>query len=284
MKNFLLVLAITGISLEAFSQIENVKISDELKFEKVYAGFDTKMIVPNDSLIANANASIRLGTALNLSLSEKVSIYAHGALQLSSAQEPFAITAFIVNIQLTTKLKLEVGLPPTATTFTRPHPITWQNQTESYAQSRIPGNKPGALLQYSLTDKLKLFYSFQNLDGQTWSNHLNITYGKFSIAGFVQEGNEAFVSMRLNNETIDANYNYSSLQKEHASSIFLNLTKKFTLFGDANYSSNSQKMEVSTLGIRRYFESKSYYTGGFLSAYHDIANRQTVFQLFLHLK
>lgn len=283
MRKFLIAIAILGISLKANAQIENIEISDELKFEKVYAGFDSKMILPNDSLIAIANASIRLGTALNWSVSNRVSIYSHGALQWSNAHQPFAITAFVVNIQLTKKLKLATGLPPTAITFTRPHPITWKNQTESYAQSRIPGNKPGALLQYSFTDKLKLAYSFQNLDGRTWSNHLNITYGQFSIAGFLQEGNEVFVSMRFYTDRIDANYNYSSLQNEHASSIFLNLTKKFAIYGDANYFTESQEMRVATFGIRRYFENKSYHTGGFLSISYDLANRQTAVQLFLYL-
>ena len=284
MKSFLLAFAILGLALEAHSQIAEIEISDELKLEKVYAGFDTKMILPNDSLYPLTVASIRLGTALNLSLSKKVSIYSHGSIQLSSNHNSFAIAAFVLSIKLTDKLKLGVGLPPTATTFTRAHPITWKSQTESYSQARIPGNKPGVILQYSLTDKLKLTYSLQNLNGRSWSNHLNIRYSHFSIAGFIQEGNDVFVSMRLNTNRIDANYNYSSPQNEHTGSVFLNLTKIIAIYGDANYFTDSHKMTVTTFGIRRYFETNSYGTRGFISIAYDLANRQSALQLFIYLK
>lgn len=124
MKSFLIAFAFLGPALQAHSHIEDIEISDELKFEKVYAGFDIKMILPNDSLYPLELASIKLGTALNLSLSKKVSIYSHGAIQWSSNHNSFAIAAFVLSIKLTDKLKLRVRLPLTATTFTRAHPIT----------------------------------------------------------------------------------------------------------------------------------------------------------------
>jgi hypothetical protein len=284
MKIFLIAFAILGLALKSNAQLGNMTISDALKFEKIYAGFDTKTILPNDSLYSISVVSMRLGLALNWRLSEKIFIYSHGAIQWSNKYTPYAITAFVLYINLTDKLKLGIGIPPTATTFTRAHPITWKSQTESYSQARIPGNKPGLILQYSVSNKLKAAYSLQNLIGSGWSNHLNITLDKFSIAGYIQEGNEFFVSVRLNTNKMDLNYNYSSIHNEHTSSIFLNLTKKVAIYGDANYFSYSQEMGHNTFGVRRYFENKSYHTAGFLSVSYDIVNSLSSVQLFLYLK
>ena len=293
MKNLqLFLVAMFLISLEAAAQIENVRFSESLNFEKIYVGFDSKVIIPNDSLVAISSASLRLGSALTWDLDKSISIYTHGAIQWSNVHDPFAITAFILNVNVTHRLKLALGIPPTATTFTRAHPFTWRNQSESHAQSRIPGGKPGALLQYSLSDRLHVAYSFHNLDGRSWSNHLNITYGKFSIAGFVREDNSTFLSMRLNTNKIDANYNYSSLENEHNNSVFYNLTNSYTLFSDFSYRSASQELEeyreseieLASFGIRRYLPDNQFHTGGFIAAAYDVVNKQTTFQLFLFLK
>jgi len=275
---------ILGIAPQGHSQLDNIEISEEIKLQKVYAGFDAKLTTPNDSLYPLAMNSMRLGCALDWSLTNKVSAYAHGAIEGANTHKSFAIAAFVLNVKLTQELQLGVGLPPKATTYTRAHPITWKSQTESYSQSRIPGNKPGLIVQYSLTNKLRLAHSLQNLDGRSWSNHFNITNGQFSLAGFLHEGNEFFVSTRLNTDKIDINYNYSSLRKENTTSIFLNMTEKIAVYGDVNYFTDCQKTSVTNFGIRRYFENKSYHTGGFLSISHDLAKRNTAIQLFLYLK
>lgn len=284
MKIFLIALAVLGIALHGHPQVKNIALSDVMKFEKVYAGFDTKLTLPNDNLYPLSMTSLRLGTAINWTLTNVFSVYAHGAIQGSSTHKSFAIAAVVLYVKLTQRLQLGMGLPPTATTFTRPHPITWQSQTESYAQSRIPGNKPGLILQYLFTKHLKMAYSLQNLNGRMWSNYFNVTYRQFSITGFVHQDKELFVSIRLNTSKIDANFNYSSLHQEYASSIFLNLNEKITVYGDANYLQNEQKTNVTNFGIRRHFYNNRYHTGGFLSLSHDISKRLTAIHLFLYLK
>jgi len=284
MKSYFITLLLFGFSLQVKSQIQNIRLNDSLNFEKIYAGFSSSMLVPNDSLKATSLASIRVGTAISWRLSESVSIYSHGALQWSNQYQPFSITAFVLNIDVSKRLKLALGLPPTATTFTRPHPITWKNQTESYAQSRIPGNQLGGLLQYTFSEKLRLSYSVQHLDGDTWSNHLNVTYGPLSLAGFIQENKEKFLSIRLNTNKIDWNYNYSSEQQEHASSIFYHLSKAYAIYTDINYQIEAEDAGIMVLGVRRHLPNSKYPVGGFLSVSHDFANGFTAFQLFLHLK
>lgn len=265
------------------AQITNVKFGDDLLLEKVYAGFDSQMILPNDSLATTAYTSLKLGSALSWKVTEELSVYSHGVIQWSNTNPTLSITALILNYKLSDKLKIGVGLPPTATTFTRAHPITWRNQSESYAQSRITGNKLGAILQYSLSDNLRFAYSFQNNNGDNWANHLNIAYKSFQIAGYIQDNSEYFISIRLDNRKVDFNYNYSSSLAEHASSVFYNINNNYTFLADFNYSTAIHKSDVLRFGFRRYFKSAQYPAGAFIAVSYDVQKAQTLFRLFLHL-
>ena len=106
MKTFILVIAILAITFPGYAQLENIIINQDMKFEKVYAGFNSTVSVPNDSLYPISMTAIRLGTALNWSVSNTFFVYAHGAIQASNLDKPFAIAAFVLYTQLTKKLQL----------------------------------------------------------------------------------------------------------------------------------------------------------------------------------
>ena len=266
-----------------FAQIENISFGEELVFEKIYAGLDSQMILPNDTLAIIPYTTFRLGTAVSWHITDNLSFYSHGALQWSNSHPTFSITAFVLNYQLSDKVKIGVGLPPTATTFTRAHPISWRNQSESYAQSRIIGNQLGAILQYEVTEDLRLAYSFQKNNGTNWANHLNVNYKNIQLAGYIQDDSEYFISGRLDNGRVDANYNYSSFLKEHAASLFYNVNEKYTIYGDLNYRANSKESDIARLGLRRYFRNEKNPVGAFISISYDFQLEQTQFRLFLHL-
>jgi hypothetical protein len=262
------------------AQMENIALNDYTTANKLYAGFYAKLLVPVDSLRTSAQASVRLGALITQRFTKVFMLETQAVVQFNSNNTINALPAFEFITKFNEKLQLRAGVLVTPTTTVRPNPVTWQQQSETYAQSRIIGSKPGVMLRYAPTKDLFMAYAFHNHTG-IWSNHLRVDYRKLRAAGYLRLDGQYFAGVKITNDRIDLCANYSSEQQEAAGSLFLNLTKRYTLYTDGNYRVNSQKNEVLKLGARSYFDSAEKHLRGFFAVEYDVRMRTVGGQVML---
>jgi len=252
----------------ANAQMENIVLNDYTTANKLYAGFYSKLLVPVDSLRTSAQASVRLGALITQRFTSVFMLETQAVVQFNSNNTVNALPAFEFITKFSDKLQLRAGVLVTPTTTVRPNPVTWQQQSETYAQSRIIGSKPGAMLRYAPTNDLFLAYAFHNHAG-IWANHLRIDYKKLRAGGYMRLDGQYFAALKYINERLDLCANYSSEQKEAASSLFVNVTKRYSLYCDGNYREKSDKNEVLKFGARSYFDSAEKHLRGFFAVEYD---------------
>jgi hypothetical protein len=267
-------------SLVGYGQMENIQLNEYTTANKLYAGFYSKLLVPVDSLRTSANASVRLGALITQRFTNVFLLEAQAVVQFNSDKTINALPAFEFITKFSDKLQLRAGVLVTPTTTVRPNPVTWQQQSETYAQSRIIGSKPGVMLRYAPTKDLFLAYAFHNHAGE-WANHLRIDYKKLRAAGYMRLDGQYFAAMKYINERFDLCANYSSEQNEAASSLFVNVTKRYSLYCDGNYRVNLEKNEVLRFGARSYFDSADKHLRGFFAVEYDARMRMIGGQVML---
>ena len=271
-KVFFIAVAATLQSLVGYAQIENIQLNDYTTANKLYAGFYSKLQVPIDSLRTSASASVRLGALITQRFTNVFLLEGQAVVQFNSNNTVNALPAFEFITKFSDKLQLRAGVLVTPTTTVRPNPVTWQQQSETYAQSRIIGSKPGVMLRYAPSKELFLAYAFHNHSGE-WANHLRIDYRKLRVAGYMRLDGQYFAGLKLTNNRLDLCMNYSSEQKEAASSVFVNLNERYTLYCDGNYRVEAEKNEVLKFGARSYFNSPAKHARGFFALEYDARMR-----------
>ena len=262
------------------AQMENIQLNDYTTANKLYAGFYSKLQVPVDSLRTSAFASVRLGALITQRFTKVFMLETQAVVQFNSDKTINALPAFEFITKFSDKLQLRAGVLVTPTTTVRPNPVTWQQQSETYAQSRIIGSKPGVMLRYAPTKDLFLAYAIHNHSGE-WANHLRIDYKKLRAAGYMRLDGQYFAAMKYINERFDLCANYSSEQKEAASSLFVNLNKRYSLYCDGNYRVSLEKNEVLKFGARSYFDSPEKHIRGFFALEYDARMRMVGGQVML---
>lgn len=262
------------------AQVENIQLNDYTTANKLYAGFYSKLQVPVDSLRTSAFASIRLGALITQRFTKVFMLETQAVVQFNSDKTINALPAFEFITKFSDKLQLRAGVLVTPTTTVRPNPVTWQQQSETYAQSRIIGSKPGVMLRYAPTKDLFLAYAIHNHSGE-WANHLRIDYKKLRAAGYMRLDGQYFAALKYINERFDLCANYSSEQKEAASSLFFNVNRRYSLYCDGNYRVNLEKNEVLKVGARSYFESAEKHLRGFFAVEYDARMRMVGGQVML---
>jgi hypothetical protein len=267
-------------SLVGYGQMENIQLNEYTTANKLYAGFYSKLQVPVDSLRTSAFASVRLGALITQRFTNVFLLDAQAVVQFNSDKTINALPAFEFITKFSDKLQLRAGVLVTPTTTVRPNPVTWQQQSETYAQSRIIGSKPGVMLRYAPTKDLFLAYAIHNHSGE-WANHLRIDYKKLRAAGYMRLDSQFFAAMKYINERFDLCANYSSEQNEAASSLFVNVTRRYSLYCDGNYRVNLEKNEVLKFGARSYFDSAEKHLRGFFAVEYDARMRMVGAQVML---
>ena len=271
-RSIIITLVLVFRSLSGTAQIENIQLNDYTTANKLYAGFYSKLLVPVDSLRTSAAASVRMGALITQRFTNVFLLEGQAVMQFNSDKTINALPAFEFITKFSEKLQLRMGVLVTPTTTVRPNPVTWQQQSETYAQSRIIGSKPGAMLRYAPTKDLFLAYAIHNHAGE-WANHVRVDYKKLRVAGYMRFDGQYFAAAKFINDRFDVCANYSSEQEEAASSLFVNLTKRYTLYCDGNYRVSSERNEVLKFGARSYYDSADKHLRGFFALEYDARMR-----------
>ncbi|MBV6646991.1 MAG: hypothetical protein KI790_16150 [Cyclobacteriaceae bacterium] len=269
-------------SLVGQAQIENIQLGPDLLVNKFYAGFNSMVSIPQDSLVTITENSFRVGILATQQLNSFLAVESQAAIQVSNAARTSSIPSFELIGKISDQWQLRAGVLVTPTTTNRPNPITWESQVETYAQSRIIGGRPGATLRYRASDNLFLAYAIHNHDRQ-WAHHLRMDFRQLRVAGFYQQNRDYFLSMKLSSTLVEAVANYSSALDEVAGSVFVNVTDDYEIYSDVGYRLKDDTSQATTIGVRHTFDNAGWHVKGFFGLAYDFQSELITGQLFVHL-
>jgi len=271
-----------GASQYSDAQIRNIKVDEHTTLDKLYAGLYPRWLSSTDSLGFRDQVSFRVGARVTHHLNDIFSFNAQSALQMENNVPVLPIIDYALLTNISKQLQLRLGSFATPNTLLRPNPIDWQGHTETYAQSRIIPGRSGALLAYKLDDRqnLNLGYHYQN---EVWATHIMYNIGNAAVSGWVQNDGEYFGHLDFDNDKIIATLNYGSIHEELATSLFYQLTERYTVYTDLNYRTVLEESEVTRFGVRSYFQNDSFHVKGFLALQYDVAAELVSAELFIHL-
>ncbi len=264
------------------SQIKDIKVGDDLIVTKLYGGVNSKIIVPTDSLTTTNDVSFRVGAELTMNLSSTFTLKSLGVSQANSGRSTGAIATFEFVTKIHEALQLNVGLLPGPTTKLRPNPVTWQGHTELYAQSRLTGTEPGAVLKFD--PKGKLFFSYGLLNqNEVWTSKARVVIGDINLAGFYQTDDEYFAVVDYTKGKFKVVTNYSSQFEELAFGCFVPVKESIIIYTDVNYLFNKDRSDVTRFGIRNHFEHANIPIRGFFALEYEFEGQYFTTQLMIHL-
>lgn len=270
------------ISVQA--QIENIAISPNTVINKAYFGLrsDIKALTDSSTVPILPIGSVRMGLLANHTFNKRIAIESQAALQFSNNANTISIPAFEFIYKLNSSFQIRAGHLVTPTTTTRPNPVTWQSQVETYTQSRIIGSKPGAMLRYSISPNWFVATSL-HYQNNHWATHLRIDYKTHRMAGYYQNDSTYFISFKSSFKQFESNFNFNKIDNEFASSLFFNFNAQFTVYADFNRKFKTQQTEVLTLGLRSYFKATKLPIAGFFGIHYDFMQKYVVGQFFIHI-
>ncbi len=264
------------------AQIENIKVGENTTINKLYTGLYAKTLIPIDSLEWSNDVSYRLGVLATHRLNKTFAISTQGAFQIESGSDFTSIADFELVTTVTDNWQIRLGSLTTPITFIRPNPITWQSQSETYAQTRILVQRPGVLSTYTFNKDWTVTYGVHNQNDQ-WAHHMRLDVFDFMLGGYVQQDGAYFGVVDYRAEKGRGVVNYSSLENEWAASYFQNISERYTAYIDINYLTELQESTVFRLGIRSYYLSKKWHLKGFLALEYDFSAELFSAELFIHL-
>jgi len=277
----ILMLLSTGV-LQVSGQVENIQIDEHTTMDKLYAGLYPRWLTATDSLAFQDQVSLRVGARLTHVFNETFNINAQAALQMENERELLPIIDYAFQTRLTDRLQLRLGSFATPNTLLRPNPITWQGQSETYAQSRIIPGRPGALLAYAMKNGKNLYVGYHDNDDY-WAWHAMLDLNEFAFSGWLQQNEDYFIHLEYKTEKNEAILNYTNVGEEWSSSVFHHISERFTIYADANYRVNSGSTDVFRLGARSYFKNANWHVKGFMALQYDFAVDVVSAEFFIHL-
>ena len=278
----LFILIAFGHSLHA--QLENISLSNNTLVSKAYVGLrsDIKAFTDSSKVPIKTFASVRIGLVVKQELNKSFAFEAQSALQHSNSSNTISMPAFELIYKMNSAFQIRTGYLVTPTTTTRPNPVTWQAQVETYAQSRIIGSKPGVMLRYTFSPNLFVVSSL-HYQNNHWAPHARIDYKSFRLAGYFENKSSYFISLKSTIKKFESIFNYHKLNEEFAGSVFYSINPRFTFFTDANRKIILNQSDVWVLGFRSYFKADKYPVAGFFGIQYDVIQKYLLGQFFIHL-
>jgi len=269
------------ISINCIAQITDIKLSDNVKLDRVYLGLVSNTSVNTTDFERENNVSLQAGLMLTYSLNKRLKLRSFGVIKFENDEQAQAFTSYEVIYDISDNINWHFGAVSTPTTELRPNPTTWESQTETNAQSKIIGGRIGTKVNFELSPNLKISYGFFNHNG-IWANHLKLNYKFIKIAGFIEK-NTTFLVLDINTKRINSTITFEP-NYQFSKSIFINFNRGFSLLLESEYSMIKEKINYGNIGLRKYFLSSNKRLKGFLSIGYDaIGTNQVTGSFAIHI-
>lgn len=258
MKRLVFLIAIIFFNCNLFSQISDVKISDKVVMNKIYAGIYSNTAFSLDSLRVSCYNSIRLGAMTTYQPVKWLGLKYWAVSQLETGRSsPWSIQQVWLKFNLGPKISLETGNMATLQTEQRPHPATADGQFETSSEATIPGMAINVKLKYQINKDIQIACGIaQRKDLPEYSGR--IIYKTFQLSGWYSEWNKKFGSA-LTMDFWKMHTNFVYLQDKsisNNSTITLNEKAEISFYNDVIYDLYSKNLSRFEVGGFKSFKSK----------------------------
>lgn len=282
-KLFICIAIVSLLSITTtFGQITNIKVSDQVTIDKVYAGSLSAVNFSTDSLNATGSTGIRFGIMATYKPTNWISFGSYAMMQIDNGKNPWSLQQFWASIKPIKNLGIDFGSMGSLPTELRPHPVSAGGQFETWAQSQIPGGGLGAKVKYQISK------DFQFGGGIVMRNKLaeyssKVTYKNVQITSWYSEYNKKFgAATVINSGRISTTFAWKQDQTL-ADMLVIELSKKesISLYSDMGYNLTNKNLIRGEIGIFKGFDSK--WVDGLISASYDVKAHSVNGYLFVHL-
>ena len=292
-KLFAIIIAIMA-SFSSFAQIENVKISDQITINEIYAGTLSGTSFNVDSLTIGGFTSFRVGAMGTYKPAKWISFKTWGMIQAQADTSSWCLQQFWFNLSPVNRLSLEAGYMATLPTEQRPLPVTANGHFETGSEATIVGGAPTVKIKYWSADtnfKIGVGVALRNKLPE-YSGMISI-YKKITLSGWYGESNQRFgTALTLNFDRVYSTLVYKQDQilgekplKDktlfNITTIQLNKGKTLALYSDVGYDFVTDKLVRGEWGLLKTFESK--WVKGLIGLGYQQEIKSVVGYLFVHL-
>lgn len=263
----------------AWSQIQNIHISEEVTIDKLYMGLLANTRISTTDLKQSSHLTFQAGGRIQLWLIPNfLQVRSLGVLKVIAQEPPQGFTNFESIITPNRRFAIHVGVMATSITELRPNPSTWQSQVETNAESTIPGGRPGAKVNYMISDAIKLSYGLHNQDGSA-THHLKVVVKSIAVSSFINNQSE-MVAVRWSYKEAQLVGSYDS--ESVALSAIIPVMNVYRIYSDLAFDERIERLTFSELGIRRHFHKEGFLSG-FFSISYNYTLKYTQGGFFLHI-
>lgn len=282
MKKIVAIIAIMVISVVTFGQITDIKITDQITIDKVYAGSLSGTMFHTDSLYATGFTGLRVGAMGTYSPAKWVSFGSWALVQLDGGSEPCSLQQFWMTVTPTQKLGITVGSMASIPTEMRPHPVSGSGQFETWSQSQIPVGGLGIKARYQFSKDFQLASGVVfRADKPEYSARL--TYKKVQLVGWYSTiDSTSGVAATVDVGRVSSTFVYKPDQTI-ADVLVVKISKKhdISLYSDMGYSFVEKDLVRGEWGVLKGFDSK--WIDGLLGVGYQHESKSVVGYLFVHL-
>ena len=279
MKN-LIVIFFFLVSVSLFAQVE-IKINDQVKIDRLYAGVLAGPEFSTDSLFADKYVTLRFGVMGTYQPVKWIALKSAVMYQVEPQRQPLSIIQYWMMINPIEKLSLEFGSMGTLATEQRPHPVSAGGQFETGTEALIAPGAINAKLKYSFDKDTKAGFGIATRANKPEYSGM-IAYKQFKISAWYSEFNENLgVVATVNAKTFSSNLVYSN--QIVSNNVNLNLSEDGTIsfYADNGYNLSTKKIISGEYGLIKGFESS--YIKGLFGIAHRYTTGEIVGYLFVHI-
>jgi hypothetical protein len=281
MKKIMSIIAFMAISGVVFSQITDIKISDEITIDKIYAGSLSGTQFHTDSLYASGFTGVRFGAMATYKPASWVSFSTWAMVQVDGGAIPWSLQQFYTTLSPTKKLTLQIGSMASIPTEQRPHPVSAGGQFETWSESQIPGGGIGTKVKYQVSKDVQLASGIVVRKGMPEYSG-RITYKKIQLSGWYSQCDTSYGAAM----TVDFKKVYSTLVWKEgviADVLTITLDKKYAIYvySDIGYDVVNKDLLRCELGVYKSFDSQ--WIDGLVSLGWDQQKKSLQGYLFIHL-
>lgn len=257
MKKLFVLFVMLSISICSFAQITDIKVSDEVKIDRIYAGSLSGTMFHADSLYATGFTGVRFGAMGTYRPASWISFSSWAMLQVDGGAKSWNLQQFYITLNPTKKLTLQVGSMATLVTEQRPHPVSGNGQFETWSEATIPGGSLNAKLKYDFTSDFQLAAGIAVRSNMP-EYSVRLTYKKVKLYGWYSACDSTLGAAA----TVDFGRVYSTLvykpDQTIADVLVIKLSKKhdISIYSDVVYDFQKKDLVRAELGLMKCFESK----------------------------
>ncbi len=259
MKKLFVLFVMLSISICSFAQITDIKVSDEVKIDRIYAGSLSGTMFHSDSLYTTGFTGVRFGAMATYKPASWLSFGSWALVQVDGGSDPWSLQQYWMTLNPTSKLSLTMGSMASIPTEMRPHPVSGSGQFETWSQSQIPGGGLGIKAKYQFTKDFELA-SGVVFRGDNPEYSARITYKTFQVSGWYSTCDSisaSGVAVSLTHGRVFSTFVY---KPDHtiADVLVIKLSKKhdISIYSDMGYSFVDKELVRGEWGFLKSFDSQ----------------------------